>query len=229
MSTPKSSYANSAHPGRRARIVGLIGGLAVAVVVWLVAPAWLSGTTRAVAAYDAAAILFGLVLWKLGMHDRAEATQRRSAVEDPGRDIMFVIVLLSVAVGLLSAISILGRGPHAPTLNEKLVAYGIAITAVATGWMLIHAMFLFRYAHLFYHKDDENEAERGLTFPGTENPNDYDFAYFSFVVGMTFQVSDVQITDPGIRRVVLVHGLISFAYNTAIVALGINVLSGLLH
>lgn len=229
MSTPKSSAATAAHPARRARAVGLVGALAVAAAVWLVAPAWISGTTRAVAAYDAAAILFGLVLWKLGMHDRADATQRRSTVDDPGRDIMLVVVLLSVAVGLVSAILILGRGPHVPSFNEKIVAYGIAITAVATGWMLIHAVFLFRYAHLFYNHDDDNEAERGLTFPGTDDPNDYDFAYFSFVIGMTFQVSDVQITDPGIRRVVLVHGLISFAYNTAIVALGINILSGLLH
>jgi uncharacterized membrane protein len=68
-----------------------------------------------------------------------------------------------------------------------------------------------------------------LTFPGTTDPDDYDFAYFAFVVGMTFQVSDVQITDPGVRSVVLLHGILSFGYNTAILALVVNLASNLLN
>ncbi len=67
-----------------------------------------------------------------------------------------------------------------------------------------------------------------MIFPGTSDPDDYDFAYFSFVIGMTAQVSDVQITDPAVRRLATLHGLISFAYNTAILALVINLASGLL-
>jgi uncharacterized membrane protein len=91
-------------------------------------------------------------------------------------------------------------------------------------------MFVFRYAHLFYFdSDDDGTAQRGLIFPGTKEPNDFDFAYFSFVIGMTFQVSDVQIKDSGVRRVALFHALISFAYNTTIVALVINIVSGLFH
>ena len=70
---------------------------------------------------------------------------------------------------------------------------------------------------------------RGLLFPGTDKPDDYDFAYFSFVVGMTFQVSDVQVVDKDVRRLVLLHGLVSFAYNTAILALVVNLASGLLY
>ena len=66
-------------------------------------------------------------------------------------------------------------------------------------------------------------------FPGTTDPDDYDFAYFSFVLGMTFQVSDVQITDPGVRTIALLHVLLSFGYNTAILALGVNLASSLLN
>ncbi|MBD5654686.1 MAG: DUF1345 domain-containing protein, partial [Candidatus Eremiobacteraeota bacterium] len=159
----------------------------------------------------------------------AKHTETRAAL-DPGRNVVLLVILISVGVGLASAVSIMGRGPHVQTFDQKIVVYVLGLFAVIAGWFVIHTMFLFRYAHLYYYDDDDdNEADRGLMFPGTKNPNDYDFAYFSFVVGMTFQVSDVQITDSRVRRVVLYHGLISFAYNTSIVALVINILSGLFH
>jgi uncharacterized membrane protein len=105
----------------------------------------------------------------------------------------------------------------------------VGIAAVILGWLIIHTTFIFRYAYLYYYDSDaDGTAQRGLSFPGTNEPDDYDFAYFSFVIGMTFQVSDVQISDPGIRTIVLVHALLSFAYNTAILALVVNLASGLL-
>jgi len=214
----------------RGRLVGFGGaGLAALAVVFL-SPAWLTGTSRAVAAYDASALVVLAVFWTIGMHSNAKFTQVRAAVDDPGRNIVLFVVLLSVGVGLVSAVAILGAGPHVPSMNEKGVVYALGLIAVVAGWSLIHTIFVFRYAHLYYYDDDDdNEADRGLTFPGTEEPTDYDFAYFSFVIGMTFQVSDVQITDERVRRVVLFHAIISFAYNTAIVALVINLLSGLFH
>ena len=203
--------------------------LAASLVVTL-APPWLSGTARAVAAYDAAAIVLIGTLLAIGMHGNPAHTRTRAAVEDPGRNVVLFMVLASVATGLASAIAILGHGPHVTNPNEKVLIYVLGLVAVTAGWLLIHTMLTFRYAHLYYYDDDEdNEADRGLTFPGTPEPSDYDFAYFSFVIGMTFQVSDVQVTDPRVRRVVVGHGLISFAYNTAIVALVINLVSGLLH
>jgi uncharacterized membrane protein len=207
------------------------GTAAIAVLVVVFgAPGWLTGTARAVAAYDAGAIVLIAVFWIWGMHSNAKFTETRAAVDDPGRNIVLLVVLLSVVIGLASAVSIMGRGPHVQSFDEKVIVYVLGLVAVIGGWFLIHTVFVFRYAHLYYYDDDDdNEADRGLTFPGTKSPTDYDFAYFSFVVGMTFQVSDVQVTDPRVRRVVLFHGLISFAYNTAIVALVINLLSGLFH
>lgn len=216
-------------PWRGRLIVFSAAALAV-LAVNVAAPVWLTGISRAVAAYDAAAAVLIVLFWTLAMHANPSHTQERAAVEDPGRNAVLGIVLLSVIIGLASAIAILGRVPHVNTVNEKLVIYLLGVGAVVTGWLLIHTLFTFRYAHLFYFDDDDdNQADRGLTFPGTKEPSDFDFAYFSFVVGMTFQVSDVQVTDSGVRRVVLFHGLISFAYNTAILALVINIASGLLH
>jgi uncharacterized membrane protein len=140
---------------------------------------------------------------------------------------LLAVILVSIVAGLASAVEILGKGPNVPA-NDRNLALALGIAAVVLGWVLIHTTFVFRYAHLFYYDDnDDGVAARGLMFPGTSDPDDYDFAYFSFVIGMTFQVSDVQITDPNVRRVVLLHGLISFGYNTAIVALVVNLASGL--
>jgi uncharacterized membrane protein len=193
------------------------------------APGWLHGTVRAVAAYDVAALIILVYDWTVGLRNDATHTIRRAAQQDPGRNILVTIVLLSALAGLASAIDILGKGANVPAIDRDL-ALTFGISAVVLGWLLIHTMFIFRYAHLYYFDSDEDgSAQRGLTFPGTTDPDDYDFAYFSFVIGMTFQVSDVQITDPGVRTIALTHALISFAYNTAILALGVNLASSLLN
>ena len=214
----------------RARGVAFGAAAIAAVGVAIFAPAWLTGSTRAVAAYDLAAIVTIGVFWLLAMHHNPARTRTRAALADPGRNAMLAFVLISIVVGLTSAVVILGQVPKVANVHEKLVIYGVGLCAIAAGWFLIHSMFIFRYAHLYYYdSDDDGSAQRGLIFPGDQEPNDFDFAYFSFVIGMTFQVSDVQIKDRGVRSVVLFHALISFAYNTAIVALVINLLSGLFH
>ena len=87
------------------------------------------------------------------------------------------------------------------------------------------------YAHAYYSDEDEDpntSGVGGLEFPNEKEPDFLDFAYFSFVIGMTCQVSDVQISSPGIRRLALVHGLLSFLFNTVILALTVNLASGML-
>ncbi len=214
----------------RGRILGFGAAALAALAVFFFAPAWLRGTTRIVATYDAGALLVIGVFWFIAMQRDPSDTACRAAVEDPGKNVVLALVLASVGVGLAAAIVILGKGPHVTSPNERNVIYAVGLFAVAAGWFLIHTMFVFRYAHLFYFdSDDDGSAQRGLIFPGTQEPNDFDFAYFSFVIGMTFQVSDVQIKDGGVRRVALLHALIAFVYNTTIVALVINLVSGLFH
>jgi uncharacterized membrane protein len=96
--------------------------------------------------------------------------------------------------------------------------------AVALSWVLTHTAYTFRYAHLYY----RGAVNGGLVFPGTERPSDVDFAYFAFTLGMCFQVSDVQITSSEIRSACLIHSLISFVFNTTILAVALNVVSRLL-
>jgi uncharacterized membrane protein len=107
----------------------------------------------------------------------------------------------------------------------------IAALAVIESWLLIHTVFGLHYAHVFYRSQQEHDVEgsgRGASFPGRENPKYLDFAYFSFVIGMTCQVSDVGVTSHSMRRLVLLHGLLSFGFNTLVLALSINIISSLL-
>jgi uncharacterized membrane protein len=206
-----------------------IAGLAAALVYAFV-PAWLKPAARIAASYDAFALALLAWYWIVVFQRDAAKAGRRAAMEDPGRNVVVVIAIASVAFGFVSALEILGKGsletdPHRAALN-----YTIGLGAVVLGWLLIQTIFLFRYARLYYEdRDRDHKSDGGLRFPGGQEPNDLDFAYFSFILGMTFQVSDVQITGRSIRKLALAHGMLSFGYNTSILALGVNVVSNLLH
>lgn len=201
-----------------------------AVLVFAFVPSWMKPVSRVVSAYDVFALALLAWYWLIALQKDAEGAGRRAAQEDPGRNVVVVVVLGSVVFGFVSALDILAHGPLAADPHGGIFFYTIGLGAVILGWLLIHTIFLFRYARLYYgDHDHDRKSDGGLLFPGGREPNDLDFAYFSFVVGMTFQVSDVQVTSPSIRRLVLAHGMISFAYNTSILALGVNVVANLLH
>ena len=107
----------------------------------------------------------------------------------------------------------------------------LTLCTVISSWALLHTVYSLRYAHTYYGDSDQPGVQQhagGLIFPGDRPPNYFDFAYFSFVVGMTCQVSDVQITSRRLRRITLFHSVLSFGFNTIILALLINTVSGLL-
>lgn len=214
----------------KAIALGLASGGIVVVAMLFLAPAWLDGMVRVVAGYDTAVFVMLLSYWLTIARTDETRTRVLAAAEDPGRNGVFWLTLVAVAVGFIAAFDILGRGPHNRGLPHEATVDLIGFAAVALGWLLIHTIFTFHYAHLYYRdRDRDKESDRGLTFPGDEPPDYRDLAYFSFVIGMTFQVSDVQITARPIRRLVLLHGIISFGYNTAILALVVNVVSSLLQ
>ena len=101
------------------------------------------------------------------------------------------------------------------------------LLTVAGSWALVHTIFTLRYAHVYYGLGEDNKPAGGLDFPEEDRPDYLDFAYFSFVIGMTSQVSDVQISSQRLRRLALGHGLVSFVFNLAILGLSINIISSL--
>jgi uncharacterized membrane protein len=179
---------------------------------------------RVVAGWNTSAAVLLALAWSIIWRSDNAATRRRAAAEDPGRNALSFIVLMASTFSLFAATAVLKQAKSlAPT--EEALLVGLCLGAVVSAWALTHTVYTLRYAHLYY-RDDRREG--GLTFSGEGAPDYFDFAYFSFTVGMCFQVSDVCITSKGIRRAVLGHAILSFAYNTAILALALNLVFGLL-
>ena len=196
---------------------GVVGGLAASTHFgWLVS---------LLAGWDLGTVVFLVLCWLVIGRADAKATKARAAAEDPGRSAVWVIVSFACFAGFFASAIVLRRAKQfAPEEAHILVV--LCLAAVICAWLLAHTTFALRYAHLYYRPTDDGEG--GLEFPGKEPPDDFDFAYFAFTVGMCFQVSDVTISDRTIRRNVLLHALIAFGYNTAIVALALNLLVNLI-
>lgn len=148
--------------------------------------------------------------------------RREAAREDNSRSIIFAITLVTVFASMFAVIVLL-MSQHIST-SAKFIRLIVATLGMIFSWSLLHTVFTVKYAHLYYGSAKGNGG--GLDFPGDLQPDFLDFAYFSYVLGMTFQVSDVSITSRRIRRLVLCHGLISFGYNAVIIAMTINIVAG---
>jgi uncharacterized membrane protein len=144
--------------------------------------------------------------------------------QDASRPVVFFIVLISTVSSLLGILILLLNKQQ--WLLSKLVETLIYISGINLSWLLLHIIFTFRYAHLYYQESQPANPRcvPALDIQNEPNPDYLDFAYFSFVIGMTFQVSDISIVSRQIRRLALLHGLLSFLFNTVIVALSINVI-----
>jgi uncharacterized membrane protein len=166
--------------------------------------------------------------WIIILSSHPREVRKIAKLQDPSRTFLFLFVIAASLASFGAIVFLLKSSKgHGATVNEHIL---LAITAVIISWWLLHTIFTLRYAHLYYDTDKDDGTPRaagGLDFPGDEEPDYMDFVYFSFVLGMTFQVSDVEISSKEIRRLAWMHGMLSFAYNTAILALSINVISGM--
>jgi len=171
-----------------------------------------------------------LLNWIIILSSHPREVRKIAGLQDSSLTFLFLFVTTAAVVSLGAIVYLLKSTKGLPDLakNEHIL---LAITAVVISWWLLHTMYTVRYAHLYYtpvtDAEGVTQTAGGLQFPGHEDPDYLDFVYFSFVVGMTFQVSDVNITSRRLRRVCVVHAIFSFAFNTAILALSINVISGL--
>jgi uncharacterized membrane protein len=181
---------------------------------------------RAVAGWDAGAFTLLSLVWWVIIGSNQRETQCRAAAADPGRTVAWLLVTLASTFSVFAGTYVMRHARSIePERSSSLIC--LSLLAVVAAWSLTHTSYTLRYAHLYYR--DDAEGEGGLTFPGGDHkPDDFDFAYFAFTIGMCFQVSDVAVTSRQIRRAVLFHAVISFAYNTVILALSLNLLFGFL-
>ena len=203
--------------GARGRLL-IASAVLVACAALLPLSNWLE---RGLAAWNLAALTLLALSWTVLLRATPASTQQRATAEDPGRYGVFLTVIVSSFVSLAAAIYALRSDTPRSGLLE-----GLAVAAVMLGWLVTHTGYTFRYARIYYAPDRRGESQKGLGFPGDDEPDDMDFAYFSFTLGMAFQVSDVTVTSSGLRRTVLFHALQSFVVNTIIVAMALNFLFG---
>jgi uncharacterized membrane protein len=190
--------------------------IAIGIVAFFLLPGSLRLVTRLLIAWDVFATLYLSLVYYMMLCSDHRRVKRDAIMQDDGR----ILILLVTAGGAFASIAAivfeLGGTHHAV---PQLV---IATATIALSWAVVHTAFALHYAHDYY----GDAKPGGLQFPSgdKEDHADYwDFVYFSFVIGMTAQVSDVGITDKTIRRTATVHGIISFVYNTALVALMVNI------
>jgi uncharacterized membrane protein len=175
--------------------------------------------------WDTFAISFLVTSWTVLFTRPVPDIIRQANKEDGSKVFVMASLLLTSGVSMLTVLSLVISGDEN---HNKTFFILLSVTGMLVSWAIVHTIFTFHYAHLYYLKENgEAATKEGLSFPHEKRPDYLDFAYFSFVVGMTFQVSDVEITSRKLRRTVLAHGLLSFALNTFVVALTINLIAGL--
>jgi uncharacterized membrane protein len=169
--------------------------------------------TRLLISWDVFVALYLLLAFAMMLRKTGIAHIRRNAIlQDDGSILILLVTALGAFASIAAIVSELGAN-HRGAAELTLATLTIALT-----WATVHTTFALHYAHEYYRSDPG-----GLAFPGEPEPDYWDFVYFSFVVGMTAQVSDVGITSRSIRRTATAHGVISFGFNTALVALMVNI------
>ena len=211
-------------------LAGIVVGIVTALVLWLM-PNPLRGSTRGVISWDAAALTF-IVLMMLMMHGSdVQKIQRTAAKQDEGQGLTLMLSILAAAVSVLGIAAELGiaKSDHEPV---KTMRVALAFSTIALSWVFIHLIFAIHYAHEYYSPescpDQHGHSERGgLGFPGNEQPDYWDFLHFALIIGVASQTADVSFTAKALRRIGTIHGVLSFVFNTVVLALTINLLAGL--
>jgi uncharacterized membrane protein len=206
----------------------LVTGLVVMIAAWPLLPPVLPMTTRGILAWDIGVVAFLLLAAHLFSTAPADAMPAAAEAQQEGEWTIFWLTLGVVIVSFVAVSSEFAAIKGGPAERRGLEVALVAITLFLS-WLVTHVTFALRYAHEFYARDlGGPDVDRGLDFPGEKEPDYLDFLYFALVLGMTFQVSDVQITSRMLRRVATLHGLISFLFNTVIVAFTVNIAAGLM-
>jgi uncharacterized membrane protein len=190
--------------------------IALGILTFFLLPSSLRLVTRLLVAWDTFATLYLALVYVMMWRSEHHGVKRNAILQDDGRFLILLVTALGAFASIAAIVFELGGTRHAV---PQLV---IATTTIALSWAVVHTAFALHYAHDYY----RGSRPGGLQFPSGEKQDhaDYwDFVYFSFVIGMTAQVSDVGITDKTIRRTATIHGIISFVYNTALVSLMVNI------
>ncbi|MEY2482000.1 MAG: hypothetical protein QOK24_528 [Verrucomicrobiota bacterium] len=209
----------------------MIYSIMAALIVWFGLRGRVQPSTQSIATWDVFSLSILILAWLTIITTPPEKLRARAQMQDVSHIVIFIFVLVAACAGLFAVgflflnKSVVVQRPH------FFIHLLMSLVAVICSWSLVHTVFGLRYAHTYYGDPDGPTGPKphagGLIFPGDREPDYMDFAYFAFVIGMCFQVSDVQVTSRDFRKLVLVHSMLSFGFNTVVLALAINTVAAL--
>jgi uncharacterized membrane protein len=233
----------SPHKTRRRSIVGapirvlrarprLLISIICGIFVGLILPADWRVNTRLLLGWNSGAFLYFVLAGVMILTSSHAKISRQAEQQDEGRFVILALTILASAMAIGAIIAQLATVKDMKGLAKDLHILLAALTIVSA-WTLIHLMFALHYAHEFVleraaHGSRPAKERGGLTFPGSEAPDYVDFLYFSYVIGVASQTADVEISSPAMRRIALVHCVLAFFFNSAVLALTINIAAGLI-
>jgi uncharacterized membrane protein len=200
----------------------LVIGTLVGLVIVAMAPFTLL-TTRMLVGWDIGIALYLTLIQITMARCDIDRIRLRAAEQDEGAFAILLMTVLATFASLVAIVFALGGSKQAPH-EEAAVLILMTISTIVLSWFFVHTIFALHYAHEYY-GERRDGVIGGLNFPGDQDPDYWDFFYFSLVIGMTSQVSDVNITSKTIRRVATMHGVLSFFFNVTVLALTVNTVS----
>jgi uncharacterized membrane protein len=229
----------SAHRGRRwysprsiARSIAIrprlyFSALAgIAVLVFL--PRSWSATIRGALAWDLSAAIYLALAFRVMLTCAADHIRARAARQDDSRVVILVIILLAIIASFIAIVGLLAEAKESPH-HLKILRLGLSAATIILAWTVMQVVFTLHYAHEFYRpRGGEKSVVEGLEFRGDSNPDYWDFFYFATSIGAASQTSDVSIRTKPLRRLVTLHAIISFFFNTAVLALTINLAASMI-
>jgi uncharacterized membrane protein len=215
----------------RLRRPRLFAGTTTGIVVYLALlfVDSISGRLRFILSWDIGVTVALTLMLVTLRHATPERMRTIAARQVTGK---WSVLGLTVVAATASLVAIAAEVPLIKTAGEsgQIARLVLVLVTIVLSWAFINTIFALHYAHDYYlgASGREQSVHGGIVFPGNRPPAYGDFVYFSFTIGMTFQVSDTQITDPAVRQLAITHGIISFFYATGILALTVNLVAGLL-
>jgi uncharacterized membrane protein len=202
----------------------LYGSLFAAIIAFALLPRSMRVSTRMLVGWDIGVTLYiGVAIWSVARAS-IEAMKERAAREYDGATAILVLTV-GAAVASLAAIGAELHGIRSAASESEPLRLALAGFTILCSWFFLHVIFAIHYAHEFYAREGHRAS---LAFPNDRSPDYLDFLYFSFTVGAAAQTSDVSVTSQRVRRIVLAHTVLSFLFNTTVLALAVNVAAGLL-
>jgi len=212
---PEPQMPRVPHPRFVVFLILLVCGVVGTAIVW-------PPERALVISFDFAAAVFILSSLPLMRDDSAEDARTRGARDDGGRVLLLIVTFVSFAC-VLAATGLMFAGRNASSATSIM----LSLATLIVSWIFANLVFAFHYSHIYYDQIGGKDR-KGLDFPGTDEPHFSDFVYFSFVIGMTCQVSDVCISDTALRQTVTAHAVAAFFFNLGVLALAVNFSAGFL-